>query len=212
MKKVIRHPSPVPLYGAAAVWLLWCLFLPLYRLWHFGALLAACVGAYFALRALFPGVTEEVEAEPEPVTTGDAERDSLLAEGRQAVSELKRLRSSIPDPSVRARIDQISDLTEKIFADIVEDPKDVPQVKRFAGYYLPTTMKLLNAYDRMSGQGEGENISGTLKRIGDILDTTVRAYQKEYDSLFANEALDIETDITVLESMLKREGLAGKDF
>ena len=57
-----------------------------------------------------------------------------------------------------------------------------------------------------------ENVSGTLKRIEDILDTTVAAYQKQYDALFANEAMDIETDITVLESMLKREGLTGKDF
>ena len=144
MKKVIKRPSAIPLYGAAAVWLVWCLLLPLYRLWHFAALIAV--------------------------------------------------------------------LTEKIFADIVEDPNDVPQVKRFAGYYLPTTMKLLNAYDRMSGEGSGQNVSGTLRRIEDILDTTVQAYRKEYDSLFANEALDIETDITVLESMLKREGLAGKDF
>ena len=70
-------------------------------------------------------------------------------------------------------------------------------------------MKLLNAYDRMSGQGEGENVSATLDRIRDILDTTAAAYRKQYDALFANEALDIETDITVLESMLKREGLAG---
>ncbi len=215
MKKTIRRPSSIPLYGAAAVWLVWCLFLPLYRLWHFAALLVLTVGAFFGLRALFPGTTEEIEVEepaPAPVTTGDPERDKLLEEGQRAVAELTRLRGTIPDPTVQSRVDELADLTDKIFKDIVDDPKDVPQVKRFASYYLPTTMKLLNAYDRMSGEGAGENVSGTLRRIEDILDTTVQAYRKQYDALFANEALDIETDITVLESMLKREGLSGGDF
>ena len=212
MKKTIRHPSAIPLYGAAAVWLLWCLFLPLYRLWHFAALIALAAGAFFGLRALFPGTTEEIEAKLPPATTGDPERDRLLEEGQKAVEELTRLRGTIPDPTVQSRVDELRDLTDKIFRDIVDDPKDVPQVKRFAGYYLPTTMKLLNAYDRMSGQAPGENVSATLKRIEDILDTTVAAYRKQYDALFANEALDIETDITVLEAMLKREGLSGTDF
>ncbi len=205
--------SALPFYGTAAVYILWCLFLPLYKLWHFALLAALSVGTYFLLRRLFPGTREEVDVpEPEPERTGDAQVDALTAEGQQALKELRRLRASIHEPTVRTRIDEIAVLTEKIFEDIRSDPKDVPQVKRFAGYYLPTTMKLLNAYDRMSGEGTGENVSGTLRRIEDILDTTVAAYQKQYDALFANEALDIETDITVLESMLKREGLGGKDF
>ena len=209
----MKVPSAAPFYGAAAVCALWCLLLPLYKLWHFLLLLAATVGAYFLFRALFPGTEKVVDVpEPEPEPTGNAEVDALTREGRQAVAELRRLRGSIREPSVQKRVDELTDLTQKIFDDIITDPQDVPQVKRFAGYYLPTTMKLLNAYDRMSGQGVGENVSGTLKRIEDILDTTVQAYRKQYDALFANEALDIETDITVLESMLKREGLSGKDF
>ena len=86
-------------------------------------------------------------------------------------------------------------------------------IKRFSSYFLPTTIKLLNAYDRMSDINvDGENISATKKRITDILDTTVAAYEKQYDALFANQALDIETDIIVLENMLKKEGLSGRDF
>lgn len=212
-KNTIWHRSAIPFYGTAAVYILWCLLLPLYKLWHFALLAAVSVGAYLLLRKLFPGTREEVDVpEPEPESTGDAETDALVAEGQRAVKELRRLRASIHEPSVRSRIDEITALTEKIFQDILVDPSDVPQIKRFAGYYLPTTMKLLNAYDRMSGEGSGEHVTGTLRRIEDILDTTVTAYQKQYDALFANEALDIETDITVLESMLKREGLGGKDF
>ena len=58
----------------------------------------------------------------------------------------------------------------------------------------------------------GNHVSGSMHRIQDMLDTLVDAYQKQLDSLFANQALDIETDITVLETMLRREGLSGSDF
>ena len=81
-------------------------------------------------------------------------------------------------------------------------------------YYLPTTIKLLNAYDRMDSQGiEGENIDKSLKSITEMLDAAISAYKKQLDSLFANQALDIETDIAVMNAMLNREGLSDKkDF
>ena len=86
-------------------------------------------------------------------------------------------------------------------------------MRRFANYYLPTTLKLLNAYDRMAAQKiSGENVSGSMQRISAMLDAAADAYRRQLDALFANQALDIETDITVLETMLKREGLSGGDF
>ena len=78
-------------------------------------------------------------------------------------------------------------------------------------YYLPTTLKLLNAYDRMDSTGVvGENISGTKEKVEDILGTIVTAFEKQLDGLFGADALDISTDISVLEAMLAREGLAGE--
>ena len=95
----------------------------------------------------------------------------------------------------------------------ISDPKDIPNIKRFLNYYLPTTIKLLNAYDRMAVQGiEGENISGTITRIEDMLDTVVVSYKKQLDALFADEALDIETDIKVMDGLLQREGLKDKEM
>ena len=86
----------------------------------------------------------------------------------------------------------------------------MPQIRKFLDYYLPTTIKLLNAYDRMDSQGiEGENIDKTKSSILDMLDTAIDAFKKQLDSLFANQALDIETDIDVMNTMLRREGLSG---
>ena len=82
---------------------------------------------------------------------------------------------------------------------------------KLMNYYLPTTLKLLNAYDRMDGAGvSGENITGTKEKVENIMGTIVTAFEKQLDALFGADAMDISTDISVLETMLSREGLAGE--
>lgn len=212
MKK-IKKPSAIPLYGTAAVWILYALLLPLYKPSHFLYLIALGVLAYWGLSKLFPGTVIEVEEPKEPVTTGNEEIDSLLREGERAIAEMDRIAGNTKDMEVRSKILTLRDLTDRIFKDIIDDPADVPQVKRFSSYFLPTTIKLLNAYDRMSDSpAQGSNTGSIVSGVENVLDTTIEAYQKQLDALFANEALDIETDIKVLETMLKREGLGGKDF
>ena len=90
----------------------------------------------------------------------------------------------------------------------MEDHGDYKQIRRFADFHLPTTIKLLHTYDRFGKSGvRGENIAGTMTRIDTALDTILESYKKFFDSLYANQALDIETDITVLETMLKNDRL-----
>ena len=209
----IRKKSVLPIYGIGALWVICALFFPMYKLSHFFILIVLSVVVYLILSKIFPGTVTYEEIPKEPVTTGNAEVDALLKEGDMALAEMRRLRKSIQRPELKEKIDKLIDLTDRIFKDAVDDPADIPQIRRFANYFLPTTIKLLNAYDRMDGQGiSGTNISGTLEKINDILDTTIEAYKKQLDSLFENQALDIETDIQVLETMLKREGLTGNDF
>ena len=185
----------------------------MYKLSSCFILLVAAVASYVGFSRVFPGQTRMEEIPAEPARTGDARLDALMAEGASAVAEMKRLRSSIQNPEVCTQIDQLAQLTEKIFQDLVDDPADYNQVHRFSNYFLPTTLKLLNAYDRMAAQDvSGQHVTGSMQRIQNILATMVEAYQKQLDSLFANQALDIETDITVLETMLKREGLTESDW
>ena len=137
------------------------------------------------------------------------EVQAVVDEGKRAHAELEHLYATIPNLSVKAKIRELINVSDKIIEDAVNDPNDVPQIKKFLDYYLPTTIKLLNAYDRMGAQGiEGNNISGTMQSIEEMLDTAVNAYKKLLDSLFANQALDVETDIEVMNTLLKREGLA----
>ena len=153
------------------------------------------------------------QAKPQKKSYGP-EIDPIVEEGNRALSEMGRLYMSIKDNDVKLKINELMRVTDKITQDAIADPSDIPQIKKFMNYYLPTTIKLLNAYDRMSSQGiEGENLDKTMKSINDMLDDAIAAYKKMLDSLFANQALDIETDIAVMNTMLAREGLTGvKDF
>ena len=225
-----RRRSVGFIYGFAVTWLVMAAFLPMYKLW---AVITALCASILVSSVIASASGKKAQAEEEKAAAEQREKEkqetekaaaagtsyspevsAILAEGNRALSEMGRLYMSIKDPGVRAKINEIMRITDKIAQDAISDPSDIPQIKKFMNYYLPTTIKLLNAYDRMSAQGiEGENLDKSMKSINDMLDTAIEAYKKRLDSLFANQALDIETDIQVMNTMLAREGLSGgKDF
>ena len=153
----------------------------------------------------------KAEEKPKEESTGNAEVDKMLKEGKMAISEMKRLDENIADPGISADIVRLEQVSGKIFEAVKEDPKKLPKIRKFMDYYLPTTLKLLNAYDRMSATGvSGENIDGTLTKVEGMMRNIVAAFEKQLDSLYGADALDISTDITVLETMMAREGLTGQ--
>ena len=210
MKKIVHKPA-APLYAAAAAWVLYALLFPLYRPGHFVIALAASAVVYGIARLFCKDIVEEVPQEPE--TTGNPELDQMIAQGKGALDEMRRLNDSIEDEKISAQIDHLEEVTGKIIDQVVAQPKKQPQIRRFLDYYLPTTLKILNAYDRMDAAGvAGENISATKDKIETMMDTIVKAFDKQLDALFGEEALDVSTDITVMENLLAREGLAGEQI
>lgn len=209
MKKVV-YKSAVPLYAAAAMLLLYALLFPFYKTGHFivGAAVSALAG--LIAKAFCKDIVEEVpEEEPKPETTGNEELDKMILDCDLAIREMQRLDENIEDARISAHIVRLENLTAKICTQVKEKPEKLPQIRKFMNYYLPTTMKLLNAYDVLDDQGvAGENITSTMDRVSAMLDTIVAAFEKQLDSLFGAEALDISTDITVLENMMAREGLS----
>lgn len=206
MKKIV-HKSAIPLYAVAATWLLYALLFPLYRLPHF--LLAAAAGAVVGIVArLFCHDTVE-EVPEEPKTTGNEALDKMIADGQKAIAEMKRLDDNIADPTISAQIVRLQELSGKIFAQVEQNPEKLPQIRKFMNYYLPTTLKILNAYDRMGEQGvTGENITSTMHKVEGMMDTIIKAFEKQLDNLFGTEAMDISSDMVVLENMMAREGLS----
>lgn len=212
VKKIRR--SVAPFYGVAAVWVVYALAFDLYRPTHFIFAAVLSAGVYLLLRAVCKDEEYEVEIpdppKPQPASTGNPELDKMIRDGALAVEEMKRLDENIEDEKISQAIRKLEQTSQAIFQQVREAPEKLPQIRKFMDYYLPTTLKLLNAYDRMSSVGVGgENIDGTKERVEAIMDTIVAAFDKQLDGLFGAEALDVSADITVLETMLAREGLAG---
>lgn len=150
-------------------------------------------------------IRDDVKKRPR---TGDQAIDSMLDEEERAISEMKRLDDAIEDEKVSSQIVHLEDVTTKIVNYVVEHPEKKKQVRRFFNYYLPTTLKLLNAYDRMDEAGiSGMNIDGTKGKVEEMMDTALAAFDKQLDALYADEALDISSDIKVMEGMFASEGL-----
>ena len=217
MGTTIRKPV-APFYAVAVLWLACGLLVPFYKPIHYGIAAVISAVVFFAVQAVCKnggviGAEEAPKAEEKPreETTGNAELDKMLKDGRMAIAEMKRLDDNIADPGISADIVRLEQVSEKIFEEVKRDPKKLPKIRRFMDYYLPTTLKLLNSYDRMSATGvSGENIDTTLAKVEGMMRTIVAAFEKQLDSLYGADALDISTDITVLETMMAREGLAGE--
>ena len=205
----VKRKSTVPYYACAGVWVLYAALFPLYKPGHYVLVLLASALVFGILRLLCPDVEEQVVEKPvEEKPTGNEELDRMIKDGNLAIREMKRLSETIRDEKLSADIVRLEDVCGKIFAQVKADPSRLPQIRKFMDYYLPTTLKILNAYDRMGAQGvSGENIDGTMQRVENMMGTIVAAFEKQLDALFGAEAMDISTDITVLENLMQREGL-----
>ncbi|MCD7748590.1 MAG: 5-bromo-4-chloroindolyl phosphate hydrolysis family protein, partial [Oscillospiraceae bacterium] len=189
----IKRRSAVPVYIAAGVYALYALIFPLYNAWHFLFAAVVTAAAWLIADRLIKPVVEyvpEQEEEPEEPVSYGTEADAILAEAKTARREMERLAASIGDEAVRQRITRLITLSDQIAQDAIQDPSDIPQIKKFQGYFLPSTVQLLNAYDRMASLGtEGENITATKQRITEMLDTEITAFEKQLDALYKNDYL-----------------------
>lgn len=227
MAKHVKR-STIPIYLVGVVWLVFGLFLSLSQPMDYVLCAVISIAAFVVGKAIFPdkhyqmpGQEEpkqekkEAKKEPEkpeaPKSTGNPEIDNLIKERERALSEMRRLNDSIEDETISAQIDHLEEITSKIIDQVIKEPSKLPQIRRFLNYYLPTTLKILNAYDRMDAAGvSGDNIDSTKQRVERMMGTIVKAFDKQLDALFGAEAMDISTDITVMENLLAQEGLAGE--
>ena len=151
------------------------------------------------------GLQEEPEPEEEEEQPAPPEDDNAI------LQEIRQVNDAIEDPVMSEKIDRIGEITGKILDYQKKNPNKDSQLRSFLNYYLPTTLKILKAYAQMEAQGiEGENISAAKERIEGMMDKVVEGFEKQLDKLFQDDAMDITTDVEVLERMLDKDGLSGK--
>lgn len=126
------------------------------------------------------------------------------------LAEIRQLDDDIDDEEMSRKIRRIEECTEHILEYQKKHPDRASELHTFLDYYLPTTMKLLHAYAELEEQGvAGDNISTTKARIESTMDSVVQGFEAQLDKLFEGSMLDISADISVMEKMLSRDGLAG---
>lgn len=151
------------------------------------------------------------DREPETAQPERAEGPSRGMEREETVlSEIREVNDAVADPVMSGKIDRVGEITGKILAFLRERPDKEGQLRGFLSYYLPTTLKILRAYAQMEAQGiDGENITAARHRIEGMMDKVVDGFEKQLDKLFQDDAMDITTDVEVLERMLDKDGLGG---
>ena len=119
---------------------------------------------------------------------------------------IRRANDRIADPVLSAKIDRLEDITAKIFRAVEEDPKKRSRIDTFLNYYLPTTQKLLDSYAEFESAGvEGENLRQAKSRIESTMDAIVKGFEHQLDELYKTDAMDVDSDIRVMETMLNRD-------
>ena len=141
------------------------------------------------------------------------EAQEVLRKGNEFLVKIRKSNDAIPGEEISAKISRMELIVQKIFERAGEHPEVIPDLKKLMDYYLPMTVKLLDAYEDMDGQPvQGENITASKKEIEETIDTLNVAFEKLLDSIFRDTAWDVSTDISVLHTVLAQEGLTEDDF
>ena len=155
---------------------------------------------------------EELAAQP-PETPEQALFRETEDQGRRYLEVIRRANDAIPGEIVSEKLYRLENIVRKIFDQVKQHPEQIPELRRFLDYYMPTTLKLVETYQELDSHPvAGQNIQKSKDEIEKTLDTINQAFENLFDSLFEHTAVDITSDIAVLKNMLRQEGLTEKDF
>lgn len=207
MSKIIRtrKPSILPYYAAALAFVVLCAVLPVYRLWALLAALGAAVLAFAGAKKICPPRVVETEV---PFHTGVDDVDAMLTEMQQQLDTLYALNEALPDPQLSAAMARMEKVGRSIVETVEATPAKAKQVRRFANYYLPDAVNVLQQYAKLAKQGvRGENAASIRAEVEHNAASIATAFENQLDALYAAESMDLSADLTVLQNMLKGQGL-----
>lgn len=207
MSKIIRtrKPSVLPYYAAALAFVVLCAVLPVYRLWALLAALGAAVLAFAGAKKICPPRVVETEV---PFHTGVDDVDAMLTGMQQQLDILHALNEALPDPQLSAAMARMEKAGRSIVETVEATPAKAKQVRRFANYYLPDAVNVLQQYAKLAKQGvRGENAASIRAEVEHNAASIATAFENQLDALYAAESMDLSADLTVLQNMLKGQGL-----
>ncbi len=159
---------------------------------------------------------DEEEARQAEEKKRKAEEESTPPEADEGYAgmlrQIRRVNDRISDESLSAKIDRLEELTGRIFRLVEKEPEKKAAASTFLNYYLPTTQKLLDSYAEFEEAGvSGKNLNEAKARIERIMDTIVQGFERQLDELYRADTMDIESDIRVMEAMLRRDSASAEN-
>lgn len=201
-----KRTRPVlPIYLAALVWPVGALLLPAYRLTNLLIIAGLSLAAYGLGTKFCP---TRVIRKQVPYATGSEDVDTMLSGISANLDKIHALNDAIPDPELSAAMTRMEKAGRSIAAAVEQAPDKARSIDRFARYYLPEVIKLMTTYANMEKNGvKGGNADQILTELRRNAATTAKAFENQLDALYSAEAMDISTDIEVLDGILKSQNL-----
>lgn len=201
-----KRTRPVlPIYLAALVWPVGALLLPAYRLSNLLIIAGLSLAAYGLGTKFCP---TRVIRKQVPYATGSEDVDTMLSGISANLDKIHALNDAIPDPELSAAMTRMEKAGRSIAAAVEQAPDKARSIDRFARYYLPEVIKLMTTYANMEKNGvKGGNADQILTELRRNAATTAKAFENQLDALYSAEAMDISTDIEVLDGILKSQNL-----
>lgn len=201
-----KRTRPVlPIYLAALVWPVGALLLPAYRLSNLLIIAGLSLAAYGLGTKFCP---TRVIRKQVPYATGSEDVDAMLSGISANLDKIHVLNDAIPDPELSAAMTRMEKAGRSIVAAVEQAPDKARSIDRFARYYLPEVIKLMTTYANMEKNGvKGGNADQILTELRRNAATTAKAFENQLDALYSAEAMDISTDIEVLDGILKSQNL-----
>ena len=153
------------------------------------------------------------QEQKKPQASPDSRVQEVLDKGNAFLRDIRKCNDDIPGQEISEKISRMELIVQRIFQRAEAHPEIVPDLKKLMDYYLPMTVKLLRAYADMDAQPvQGQTIQNSKKEIEDTLDTLNQAFESLLDDLFKDTAMDVSSDISVLQTLLARDGLTEDDL
>lgn len=207
--KIIEKNSVYVYYIIGITWLLAALFVPMIKLSSYLLLAGFSCLEYVVLSKVLPKEKTIIEYTEEP-NTGNMELDEVLKLGNSYLEDIRKANAAIRDKELSDNIESIETTAQKIFTAVEQHPEEIGKIRKFMSYYLPTTIKLLNAYAEFETQDiKVENVEKSMSSIKNSVSMINSSFEKLLNSIYENDMLDITSDIAVYEKMVSVDGYKG---
>ena len=204
-KRILRTGAPFVLAGGAVLAVALIVGLGAWPTYLVAA--AAGIAAFAAGRRVFPDRGVEVERAPQ---SGNAEVDALIAEARAQLEQIHAANEAIAEAELSAQIADIESTCRLILARLEEQPGMLATLRTFLRYYLPATLKLLQARTRLEAEVNAGQNPQIAARIREAMAAVQTAFHKQLDALNEYRFINLESEMDVLSDMLRSDGLAAE--